>query len=305
MAKLYVIAGHGAGDSGATGGGQTEAERVRYLATRLKALGGDSVEVLDTSRNWYADGGINSLQLPSGSMLIELHRDSATSATARGAHVIIKDGYNADDFDTKLAANLAAILPGRSSTIVKRSDLANVNRAAKRGINYRLAEVGFISSAQDREIFDSRTDEIAKAILSAAGISVSASTASNSSSAAATTTTTNSGSKIDTDGIWGKNTTLAFQKAFGTTQDGTVSSQSSYWYPSYKAVLTTGWEWVAPSSAKGSKLIKAVQTWAGVSNPDGKFGQQTAGAIMTKTGKSSLTDAIKEMQSRANSGTLK
>ena len=40
MAHLFVIAGHGAGDSGAVGYGYTEAERVRALAGRLAALGG-------------------------------------------------------------------------------------------------------------------------------------------------------------------------------------------------------------------------------------------------------------------------
>lgn len=179
MAKLYIIAGHGAGDSGAVGGGQTEADTVRKLAARVKALGGSEVEVLDTSRNWYADKGISTLNLPKGAMLLELHRDSANDASARGAHVIIKDGYNADAFDKALAQKLSAIFPGRSNIIVGRSDLGNVNRAAARGINYRLAEVGFISNATDRQIFDSRMDDIAKAILEAAGIKASSTTTSS------------------------------------------------------------------------------------------------------------------------------
>lgn len=173
MAKLYIIAGHGAGDLGACAAGQTEAERVRALAAVIKQRGGSAVEVLDTSRNWYADGGINSLSLPKGAMLLELHRDSATES-ARGAHVIIYGGFEADDFDKALAAKLSAILPGRSQTIVKRNDLANPKRAANRGINYRLAEVGFISNAEDRAIFDSRIEEIADAILEAAGIGIMA-----------------------------------------------------------------------------------------------------------------------------------
>jgi hypothetical protein len=169
MAKLFIIAGHGAGDSGATGGGQTEAENVRRLAAKIKELGGDQVEVLDTSRNWYADGGVNSLQIPSDGMVLELHRDSS-SGSARGAHVIIKSGYSADAFDNALAQGLASIFPGRSSIIVGRSDLANINRAAARGINYRLAEVGFIDNATDREIFDNNLDQIAQCILQAAGL---------------------------------------------------------------------------------------------------------------------------------------
>ena len=35
MAKLFIIAGHGSGDSGAVGNGYTEAERVSALASRI------------------------------------------------------------------------------------------------------------------------------------------------------------------------------------------------------------------------------------------------------------------------------
>ena len=52
MARVFIIAGHGAGDCGAVGNGYTEAERVRALANRIKELGGDSVMLGDTSRNW-------------------------------------------------------------------------------------------------------------------------------------------------------------------------------------------------------------------------------------------------------------
>lgn len=55
MAKLFLIAGHGAGDPGACGNGYTEAERVRVLAERIKVLGGGNVMLADTSRNWYKD----------------------------------------------------------------------------------------------------------------------------------------------------------------------------------------------------------------------------------------------------------
>lgn len=40
MAHLFVIAGHGAGDSGAVGYGYTEAERVRM---EVSAGGGDTL----------------------------------------------------------------------------------------------------------------------------------------------------------------------------------------------------------------------------------------------------------------------
>lgn len=168
MPKLTLAAGHGAGDPGAGGGGQTEAERVRVLNQRVKdlAANSDDVTILDPSRNWYADGGFNSLTLPHGTQLLETHRDS-DGGTARGAHIIIKQGFSPDAYDQALARGLAAILPGRSDIIVGRSNLANANRCARRGIPYRLAEVGFIDNSTDRKIFDTKLDDIARAILSA------------------------------------------------------------------------------------------------------------------------------------------
>lgn len=168
--KLLVICGHGAGDPGACGNGYQEAERVRALGARIKALGGDAVILADTSRNWYADAGIMSLGYGTGDVwIVELHMDSA-SASARGGHVIINGNYAADEWDERLAANIAAIFPGRSKTIVGRTDLANPNRAASRGYNYRLVENGFISNAQDVAVFNSRIDDVARAYLDAFGI---------------------------------------------------------------------------------------------------------------------------------------
>ena len=168
--RLYVICGHGAGDPGACGNGYSEAERVRALGARIAELGGPSVTLLDTSRNWYADKGIRSLSIPSGDALVELHMDSA-SPDAHGGHVIIKAGIGGpDSYDRALADSISAIFPGRSQSIVERSELANPNRAAARGINYRLVENGFITNSRDVEIFNSRLDDIAMAYLAAFGI---------------------------------------------------------------------------------------------------------------------------------------
>ena len=174
MAHLYVIAGHGAGDPGACANGYQEAERVRALAAKIKAYGGSNVTVGDTSRDWYADNGISSLNISKDTQIIELHMDSAV-ASARGGHVIIKSGYNPDKYDTALANYISSVLPGRSQTIVKRSDLANPKRAAAKGYPYRLLECGFISNAADVQIFNSKIDDIAKGILSAFDIMASGS----------------------------------------------------------------------------------------------------------------------------------
>ena len=166
MTKLFIIAGHGAGDSGAVGNGYTEAERVRALASKIAVLGGSNVTVGDMSRNWYRDGGITRLNVSKNYQILELHMDSA-SPSARGGHVIIKRGFTPDKYDNALASMIGGIFPGRSNLIVGRSDLANVNRAASKGYGYRLMECGFISNATDIQTFNNRMDDIARGILSA------------------------------------------------------------------------------------------------------------------------------------------
>lgn len=180
MAHIFIIAGHGDGDPGASGNGYKEYERVRALAKKIKAYGGNNVTVGDTSRDWYKDNLISSLNISKDWQIIELHMDGASASSARGGHVIINSAYNPDKYDKALAEFISDILPGRSSTIVKRSDLANPKRAAAKGYPYRLLECGFITNAQDVKIFNGQMDDIAKGILSVFGIKASGSAAGTS-----------------------------------------------------------------------------------------------------------------------------
>lgn len=169
MPKLFYIAGHGAGDPGASGNRYQEWERVRALGSRLKVIGGDNVILGDFNRNYYADNGISTLNIPKDYCILEAHMD-AGQLSARGGHVIINAGFTADKYDTALAAMLADILPGRANLIVGRNDLANPSRAAAHGYNYRLVEFGFITNAEDVKIFNTRMDDIARGVLAAFGI---------------------------------------------------------------------------------------------------------------------------------------
>lgn len=196
MSKLFVIAGHGAGDPGACGNGYSEAERVRALAQRIKDLGGSNVMLGDFNRNYYRDNGISNLTISKDYKILELHMDSSSSANAKGGHVIIKAGFKADVYDNNLANLMSSMFPGRANLIVGRSDLANVNRAANKGYNYRLMECGFISNADDVSKFNSRMDELAKGILSAFGIGTGTSSNTGSSSKPSTPSSGYTGNSI-------------------------------------------------------------------------------------------------------------
>lgn len=172
MSKLFIIPGHGAGDCGACGNGYQEAERVRALAQRIKDFGGDDVVLSDFSLNSYEANIIGKGLVPKGYKILELHMDSSEHSSAKGGHVIINGKFKADEYDNALAKMISGMFPGRSQTIVGRTDLANVNRSASMGYNYRLMECGFISNAEDVKKFNSRMDELAKGILGCFNIGV-------------------------------------------------------------------------------------------------------------------------------------
>ena len=172
MSKLYVIAGHGAGDSGAVGNGYQEAERVRALATKIKEHGGDNVELCDFNVNAYKSNIIGKGLVPKGYLILELHLDSNTNTSAKGGHVIINGNLKADKYDNALAKMISTMFPGRSKIIDGRTDLANIKRAAEKGYNYRLMECCFISNAADIKKFNANIDTLAKEILGCFDIAI-------------------------------------------------------------------------------------------------------------------------------------
>lgn len=169
---LFVISGHGAGDSGAVGNGYQEAERVRALATEIKKYGGDNVILADFNINSYKSNIIGKGLVPKGSLILELHLDSHKNANAKGGHIIINANYKPDKYDERLATMISTMFPGRAKTIVGRTDLANVRRAAECGYNYRLMECCFISNADDIAKFNSSLDKLAKEVLKCFEMSV-------------------------------------------------------------------------------------------------------------------------------------
>ena len=114
---------------------------------------------------------------------------------------------------------------------------------------------------------------------------------------------------LTVDGLWGKDTTKALQKALGTTADGIVSNQ----YATYKAknpgLLTSSWEWEAKPGKNGSAMVKALQKRVGVT-ADGFIGPKTIKALQRYLGTtddgcvSKPSTMVKALQRKLNAGTF-
>lgn len=156
MSKILLVAGHGVNDPGAVGGGINERDTMRALAREIKALIPDVVDVYDVTRDMFKDtksgGGMSSTVYKE---VIELHMDASKNELVKGGHAIIYISYNPDDLDKRLVKTIDecfGIVPYlQPNGISKRNNLLNLNVAAKRGISYRLLELGFITNADNRK----------------------------------------------------------------------------------------------------------------------------------------------------------
>ena len=129
----------------------------------------------------------------------------------------------------------------------------------------------------------------------------------SANSPSAITNTTNKPTSLVIDGIWGKETTKALQKYFGTPQDGIISSQSIKYKYNNPGLLSSSWNWVV--WPKGSTVIRALQKNLKVTQ-DGIFGPVTCKALQKRLGTvqdgyiSNPSQCVRALQKALNKGKL-
>lgn len=108
------------------------------------------------------------------------------------------------------------------------------------------------------------------------------------------------------DGKWGTNTTKRLQEIFKTTVDGKVSNQHAIYKDENPGLRPSTFDWQDKPNGKGSRLIKAMQKWAGMSDCDGEIGPKTIKAFQKKLGTtqdgyvSNPSSMVKALQKWAN-----
>lgn len=179
MANHLIIYGHGAGDPGAVGNGTNERDfnrkKLHPFMKKWANKSKDSFVFFDTTGNRdmfqeTANGwGMYSISPSYYTTISEYHEDAAGSS-ATGGHVIVSSSFKADKTDNAMAMlikHIVGLWGGVSKTngISYRSNLLNLNVAAQRGLNYRLTEIGFITSSRDMTIINKELDQLAKGFI--------------------------------------------------------------------------------------------------------------------------------------------
>lgn len=186
--RILLVAGHGKGyysnDCGAVGNGTNERDFIRTnivpnVAKYLKQVGhtvsyyGGSTmnqDLFQDTRYGVAvkdnkNYGLYWVKKQKYDVIIEFHLDAA-SPQATGGHVIIGTNLDADTIDIGIQQALRKSV-GLIREIDRRDNLLNVVTAKKLNLNYRLVELGFITSKKDMDYIKKNIQVFTKSIAEA------------------------------------------------------------------------------------------------------------------------------------------
>lgn len=233
--KIMLVAGHGTVDPGAVANGTNERDFIRKNITkRVKAYlekAGHEVALYGGSsqnQNMFADTaygqnvgnrkdyGLYWVKNQGYEIVVEFHLDAA-SPSASGGHTIIASNVKADSIDKNIQ-NAIQKHVGTIRGITGRGNLLNCNVSKEVNINYRLVELGFITSKKDMNNIEKNLDayckDIAEAISGGAiegGVSKPKSTSSKAKPTQAKTSSSTSGWSKNQHGTYWKKENSTFK----------------------------------------------------------------------------------------------
>ena len=292
--NILIIAGHGHGDSGAVGCGYQEATLTRQAANvlegKLKAYA-LNVSRYPSARNAYEDNRNGALRVDFSNygLIIELHFNSFNSS-AHGCEVLYKPNA-LKALASKVSAAIASVgFTNRGAK--RRTDLANMNKAARMGVPYILIETCFIDNRADMKLYEANLysvwDKVAAAVCAYYGVKKLASggqpvdTNKTPTNDKKPVTGENKG-LLAVDGYWGQATTRAAQKYFGTPVDGIVSNQPLSNRQYLPRCSMVSWDFRTSGYKAGSSVVRAIQRKTGAT-VDGFFGRESVQALQKMLG---------------------
>ena len=164
--KILLIAGHGAGDSGACGNGYQEANLTREVATLLadKLKGMCDVQVADTSRNWFEYLKSHSFNFMDYDYVLEIHFNSGGGT---GTEIFVTTSEQGVGVESAIVRHISEEV-GYYNRGVKRTNYSVISKVKAQDVSAALLEVAFIDNERDMAIYTNSKDKIVTAI--AAGI---------------------------------------------------------------------------------------------------------------------------------------
>src|SRR5690625_413169 len=311
MTKIYIDAGHGGSDPGATANGLREKDLTLKIAKHIR----------DYLKNYNCSVKMSR----TGDKTLSLAQRT-NDANRWGAdyflsvHINAGGGTGYEDYIYNQLANSSKTAKLRDTIhaeVVKA--IGSVENRGKKKANFHVLRESKMSAMLSENLFIDRKADAnklksssflnkvakghAKGLAKAFGLKKKSSN-SKPSKPSKPATSKNKADLI-VDGKWGKDTTRSLQQSLGTTVDGILSDQSK------NAVTNALYGNTAEfgSGKKGSMVIKALQKKV-KSNADGLLGPDTVRKLQkhlgtVQDGKLSRPSlVVKELQKKLNAGTF-
>lgn len=174
--NILLIAGHGAGDSGAVGtynGKQyKEAEETRKVVAALQKVLKDNcnVTIYPTSRNAFEDhkkGVLSSTaNFSKYGYVLEIHfnafQNGPLDGNTKGVECYVTSRESGTTVEDKICKNIASV--GLTNRGVKRYNWSVINAAKNAGVSSALLEVCFIDDPDDMKVYTQKFQQIVNAI---------------------------------------------------------------------------------------------------------------------------------------------
>lgn len=170
--NILLIAGHGAGDPGATGNGYREADETRKVTAALKtALDGyAAVDTYPTDRNAFSDyqsGTLRTLaQFVKYDFVLEIHFNAFQATRSDGVTMGTEIYVPTTEENTAVAQAIVNAVAGcgLKNRGVKQKNYSVIASAKQSGVSAALLEVCFIDDPDDMAVYSKKFSQIVNAV---------------------------------------------------------------------------------------------------------------------------------------------
>lgn len=165
--RIFIDAGHGGKDPGAVNGNRKEKDDVLKLSNRIRALlieQGVKVSAARTTDTYLTvNKRVERANASKADYFVSLHRNSFSSAGAKGAEVWVYSKTSADTIKKAQRIQDELVKVGFADRKVKKGAPSYTDFGVNKNtvMPACLVEVGFISNEGDNALFDSKFDALA------------------------------------------------------------------------------------------------------------------------------------------------
>ena len=167
--NIFLIAGHGDGDSGATGNGYLEADLTREVVANIPKYLAEYANVVvgDTRRDWFTWLKTNTFDFQPYDYVLEIHFNSGANDLSGDGKITGSEIY-VTTTETYLAVEEVILAEmqqlGFTNRGVKRKNFSVISKVKAQGVSSALLEVAFVDDKDDMNLYEKEKYAVARAI---------------------------------------------------------------------------------------------------------------------------------------------